>query len=151
MGSEYPRLERRCGRLRRKRSKKCRIPIGGLGVAAVAIALFVVFSSPIAMEDPAFHRGLQHPALRLFGERYEVAYICPPGASRLGASAHGALVQLPSEGTRYYHYLAWNHDDAIRFSASIEPACRIARLVHVRRRWFRRYPDRNPVVGPAEA
>ena len=136
------------GRKRRsKRSRKKRLAISALEGSAVLIALFLVFSSPIAMGDPEFHRGLHHPALRLFGDRYEVAYHCRRGASRLNNGTASAA--LPYEGARYYHYLAWNNDDAIRFSESVEPECTIARLILVKRRWLRRYPDRLPVIGPA--
>ncbi len=135
---------------RDRRSRKKRLAIGTLEIGAAAIAVFLVVSSPIAMGDPAFHRGIHHPALRLFGDRYEVAYQCPKGASRLAGRAGATSAALAYDGARHYHYLAWNNDDAIRFSASVEPDCRIARLILVKRRWFRRYPDRLPVIGPAE-
>ena len=149
MGTRRKHGERRDRKPRGKRSRKRRLAIGAVEVGAVIVALFLVFSSPIAMGDPAFHRGIHHPALRLFGDRYEVAYRCPDGASRLGV-AGTAPPDLPYEGARHYHYLAWNNEDAIHFSASIEPNCRITRLILIKRRWFRRYPDRLPIIGPAE-
>ena len=56
-------------------------------------------------------------------------------------------------GTRFNHFLAWNRDDAIAFSASVEPDCKIFRLNHLTRRWWggryrhRRYVP-HPVIGP---
>ena len=149
MGARYDSEERSHRKRRGKRSRKKRLAIGALEGSAVLIALFLIFSSPIAMGDPEFHRGIHHPALRLFGDRYEVAYQCPRGASRL--TGNSAPATLPFEGARYYHYLAWNNDDAIRFSGSIEPKCKIARLILVKRRWLRRYPDRLPVIGPPDS
>ena len=40
------------------RSQKKRLAIGTLEIGAVAIVVFLVFSSPIAVGGAAFHRGI---------------------------------------------------------------------------------------------
>ena len=130
------------------KSRRRRIKVGAVEIIAVVAAVFLIISSPLAMGDAAFHRGVQQPGLKLFGQRYEVAYRCPPGVMRRHTAIPGQAPETLYVGARYFHYLAWDHEDAIRFAASLEPRCRVSRLYLVKRPWFGRYIDRQMIVGP---
>ncbi len=140
--------KREASRSRSRKSRRRRIRVGAVEIIAVVTAIFLVISSPLAMGDAAFHRGIQQPGLKLFGQRYEVAYRCPPGAKRRHTAIPGEAPERFYVGARYFHYLAWDHEDAIRFAAALEPQCRVSRLYLVKRPWFGRYIDRQMVVGP---
>ena len=133
--------------------KRKHIKVGLPVLALIVGAYWVLINLPMAWGSPELHRGWEQPALSLVGWRYSVSYSCERGRRR--RERQGAMTAMAKAlvGGRFNHFLAWNHDDAIRFALSVEPDCRIYRLNHLTSRWFRgryqrRYYQAYRVIGP---
>ncbi len=141
-------MSRRFMRLKRKH-----IRIGLPAALLLISALWGYSTLPVAWGNPELHRGWIQPALSLVGKRYSVSFECERGNRRNKRPGVSTMMAKGFLGTRFNHFLAWNHDDAIVFAASVEPDCKIFRLNHLTRRWWggryrhRRYVP-HPVIGP---
>ena len=141
--------ERQIMRLKRKHIRV------GLPTALLLIGAIWGYSTlPVAWGNPELHRGWTQPALSLVGKRYSVSFKCERGNRRNERPGTSTMMVKSFLGSRFNHFLAWNHDDAILFAASVEPDCKILRLSHLTRRWWwgsryktRRY-NAHPVIGP---